>query len=239
MQLLRLTRPTPAENIALDDALVLSADAGDEPLEVLRLWEPARTMVVVGRASRIADEVHVTACRRDGVPILRRPSGGTAIVAGPGCLMYSLVLSYAGRPELRLVDRAHRLVMETMAAGLRGLEPAVAWQGTCDLTLGERKFAGHSVRCRREHLLYHGTLLYSFDLDLIDRYLPLPPRMPNYRAGRPHRDFVTNLHVGREALERTLIDAWQADTPLDPWPEQRTHELAAEQYSRAEWTWSR
>ena len=47
-------------------------------------------MVVVGRSSRLDEEVHLDACRAAGVPVLRRPSGGAAIVSGPGCLMYAL-----------------------------------------------------------------------------------------------------------------------------------------------------
>ncbi len=35
-----------------------------------------------------------------GIPVLRRASGGAAIVIGPGCLMYALVLSYELRPSL-------------------------------------------------------------------------------------------------------------------------------------------
>ena len=45
------------------------------------------------------------------IPVLRRASGGAAIVAGPGCLMYSVVLRYAGREHLRLLDEVHRHVL--------------------------------------------------------------------------------------------------------------------------------
>ena len=56
MYLLDLTLPTPAENVALDEALLEAAEAGDCP-SVLRLWEPRETFVVVGRSSRVAEEV--------------------------------------------------------------------------------------------------------------------------------------------------------------------------------------
>ena len=65
-------------------------------------------MVVVGRSSQFRVEVRVDACRELGIPVLRRPSGGAAIVAGPGCLMYALVLSYQIRPQLRVLSEAHR-----------------------------------------------------------------------------------------------------------------------------------
>ena len=50
MKLLELTLPTPAENLALDEALLDAAEAGELPDEVLRLWEPSQPLVVVGRS---------------------------------------------------------------------------------------------------------------------------------------------------------------------------------------------
>ena len=70
MKLLELTLPTPSENLALDEALLGAAEAGQLD-EVLRLWESVEPLVGVGRSSRVADEVNVEACRAAGVPILR------------------------------------------------------------------------------------------------------------------------------------------------------------------------
>jgi lipoate-protein ligase A len=49
MKLLDLTLPTPAENLALDEALLDAAEAGELPDEVLRLWEFPQAVVVIGR----------------------------------------------------------------------------------------------------------------------------------------------------------------------------------------------
>ncbi len=86
--------------------------------EVLRLWEPAATMVVLGSSSRLETEVRLAACQNDHVPVLRRSSGGAAIVTGPGCLMYAVVLDLRLRPDLRAIDRAHRYVLNAMAGEL-------------------------------------------------------------------------------------------------------------------------
>ena len=59
VHLLDLTLETPAENVALDEALLESAERGEGPSDVLRLWEPRTPMVVIGRSSKIADETHV------------------------------------------------------------------------------------------------------------------------------------------------------------------------------------
>jgi lipoate-protein ligase A len=232
---LDLTLPTPQENLALDEALLERAEAAGRPCELLRLWEPDRPAVVVGSSSRVAVEVHGDACREQGIPILRRVSGGLSVVTGRGCLMYAVLLGYQRRPELRAIDRAHAFVLDRVAAALDRLAPGVTRAGTSDLAFAGRKCSGNSLRCKRDHLLYHGTLLYNFDLPLIGRLLAPPPRAPDYRAGREHGAFVTNLPLAATALRQALIEAWQANEPETDWPRDETARLAREKYATDAW----
>jgi lipoate---protein ligase len=218
MRYLDLTLPTAAENLALDEALLEEAEALGRPMETLRFWEADRPVVIIGRSSQLAREVRTDACRQLGIEVLRRVSGGAAVVAGPGCLMYALVLSYQRRPALRAIARAHQFVLSSMVAGLAHLVPGLRCRGTSDLTLGERKVSGNSMRARRQHLLYHGTLLYDFSLELIARCLTMPPRQPEYRQSRPHEEFVANLPVGATALRTALRTVWGAMEPCADWP---------------------
>jgi len=235
MHLLDLTLPSAAENLALDEALIEVAERGEGPRRALRLWEPREPMVVVGRSSHVSAEVHQAACDRRGVHVLRRVSGGAAIVTGPGCLMYALVLSYDERPQLKVVSEAHRHVLGTMQQALGGLCPDVERQGTSDLAIGPMKFSGNSVRCRRNHLLYHGTLLYDFDLTLVEQCLAEPQRQPDYRERRRHSRFVTNFPADAVALRKAICSAWQADEPYEPWPAAHVEQLVREKYSQPDW----
>jgi len=239
MRLIDLTLPTPGENLALDEALLEEAEAAPEPAETLRLWEPTEPLVVLGRSSRIATEVHVEECRKRQIPILRRSSGGAAIVTGPGCLMYAVVLSYRLRPQLQSLDETHRFVLQTLATGLEHLAPGIQRAGTSDLAIDNRKFSGNSVRCKRGHLLYHGTLLYDFTLELVGECLGRPPREPEYRQSRPHESFVTNLRASAVELRDDLIAAWGATTGVGGWPRERVAQLVESKYSRDEWTLGR
>jgi lipoate-protein ligase A len=233
---LDLTLDTPADNLALDEALLLEAEAAGEPHEVLRLWEPLQFAVVVGSSSRVAAEVAPDACRVRGIEVLRRTSGGAAVVIGPGCLMYSLVLSRQLRPEQRAIDGAHCFVLEAIAGAIGRLVPGVVRRGTSDLAIGDRKFSGNSLRMKREHLLYHGTLLYNFPLDLIAACLAAPPRQPAYRQGRAHGDFVTNLPLDAGSLRSALIAAFDAHEDRTDWPRELTTQLAAEKFASNSWT---
>jgi len=235
VRFLDLTLGAAADNLALDEALLEDAEAAGDDGEVLRLWEPAEFVAVVGRSSRLTAEVNLDACRCDRVPILRRTSGGAAILSGPGCLMYCVVLSLERRPELRDVSSAHRFVLGKLIEAISPYAGSVACRGTSDLAIDGRKVSGNSLRLRRRYLLYHGTLLYRFTLDAIERYLVMPPRMPEYRARRSHRDFVTNLPVEGAALRASLAQAWQAGERLNRWPDELTRRLAADKYSQAAW----
>ena len=235
MKLLDLTLETPEENLALDEALLDEADEAGRPTEVLRLWEPRQPIVVAGRSSRISAEVDCERCRQMGITILRRCSGGATVLTGPGCLMYSLVLSYERRPALRMISETHRFVLETMSNMLASIVSGVQPRGTSDLTVSGRKFSGNSMRAKRTHLLYHGTLLYDFPLELIAKCLRMPPRQPDYRQERSHDDFLTNLPASAGKLRSVLREGWNAQEPLRAWPLLRTQELTRARYSKQEW----
>jgi lipoate-protein ligase A len=217
MKLLDFIFPTPAENLAADDALLAAAESAQFDDDVLRLWEMPSLAVVVGRSSRIEDEVNVPAAEAMNMLILRRASGGCAIVAGPGCLMYSVVLRYSGREHLRLIDECHRHVLGIVRSALSPLVRGIEHVGTSDLAINKRKFSGNSLRCKRDHLLYHGTILYNFNLNLISSLLKRPPREPEYRAGRDHSDFIANLPLKPDIIRQGLIEAFGAFEPLT-WP---------------------
>jgi lipoate-protein ligase A len=256
MKRLDLTLAAAAENVALDEALLEAAEAGAGEGGVLRFWEPTSPLVVIGRSSRAAEEARLDECARLGAPVVRRASGGAAIVSGPGCLMYALILSYDEFPMLRSIDAAHRFVLARMTSGLQTILPNVTCRGTSDLVVSDRascdpdtrdaahqsvshardkKFSGNSLRCKRGHLLYHGTLLYNFDLSLAERLLGTPPRQPSYRAGRSHGQFICNIAATADQLRKAISAAWNADEPLGDWPQAETARLVAEKYSRDEW----
>lgn len=235
MYLLELTLPQAAHNIALDEALLEEAEARGDEHEVLRIWESPQPVVVIGRSSRIAEEVDLARCQQRQIPVIRRSSGGASIVAGPGCLMYAVVLSYAKRPQLTKLDEAHRTVLEPLAAALARYVPGVVKAGTSDLALAGQKFSGNSLRCKRSHLVYHGTLLYDFPLGTVAELLKTAPRQPEYRQGREHADFVRNLPIARDDLYAAVREAFPTTGTLEDWPRALTEQLVAERYSQSEW----
>jgi lipoate---protein ligase len=235
MHFLDLTLSSLPENLALDEALLLQAEAGLSG-EALRIWESPQPVVVLGAACRLSQDVDEASSRADGVPILRRSSGGGTVLLGPGCLLYSLVLAYDRAPALREILSSYRCILERIRDALRDAVPGIEIAGTSDLAVAGRKFSGNSQQRKRGHLLHHGSLLYDFALGTVGHYLRQPARQPEYRADRPHETFLMNLPLGAEEIKRRLRAAWNADAVMTTWPKEKGQELTAEKYERPEWT---
>jgi lipoate-protein ligase A len=174
---------------------------------LLRFWEAPGFAIVLGASRRLAEDVHVDFCRDDGVPILRRSSGGGTVVVGPGALNVSLILPESEAPGLAAVDVAQRYVLDRIAKSIRRAGPAVSVAGRGDLALGDRKCGGSAQRRLKHWFMVHCSILYDFPIERIVRYLKVPARQPEYRQGRAHQDFLSNLGLPRQAL----IDAIRLD----------------------------
>ncbi len=235
MKYLDLSFKNPAENLACDEALL---DLGEEgqPEEILRFWESPSHFVVLGYSNKIQTEVRAAACKKDRVPIFRRPSGGGTVLQGPGCLNYSLILKIPPEGPLTNLQTTNHYILEKHRKALAPLlGRQIKVQGTSDLTFGPLKFSGNAQRRKRHFLLFHGTFLYDFDLPLIEKYLGTPSREPDYRAKRTHKDFVTNISLAPPALKAALQKIWRASDPLSLIPHGRISSLVREKYSLPSW----
>ncbi|HEY3467105.1 MAG TPA: lipoate--protein ligase family protein [Amycolatopsis sp.] len=168
----------PAENLAFDEALLRVAP--ESP--VLWLWRNP-ICVVVGRGQRIAREVRIEECARDGVPVLRRASGGGTVFHDPGNLNVTLVLPGP-------TDRPLETLGQVMSAAVDqlGLVPRIGDRG---LFVGDAKLCGFAVFRTKGVLLAHSTLLVETSASLVGRYLTSAP--PDPRPLDSHRSPVASL----------------------------------------------
>ena len=225
------------ENLALDEALLIEADQG-RGVPVLRFWEPRTYAVVLGASRRLRDDVLVDACREDGVPILRRSSGGGTVVVGPGTLNVTLVLPDSGAAGLSAVETAQRYVLERIARSIQGLGRPVTIEGRGDLALRGRKCGGSAQRRLKSWFMVHCSILNDFAIERIVRYLAIPDKQPEYRAGRPHQEFLCNLDLPRGILVNALCGEWSPGSspgPAPTWPRTVFNSLLAEKYANPAW----
>jgi lipoate-protein ligase A len=163
-----------------------------------RIYEPQEICAVLGAAGSPEADLSLDNLAADGVPWRRRRGGGGTVVLTPGQVVLACVTTvdspfrnkeYAARINSWFIEALERL-------GVQGVQP----RGISDLAIREKKIVGTSIYRTRRVLFYQASLLVSNDLSLFTRYLTMPSRVPDYRAGRSHEDFCTTLRREGHAL---------------------------------------
>lgn len=156
------------DNMARDAAMLDEVRSGGAPM--LRLYRWVRPTLTLGRFQDDAEVDH-DACAQRGVDIVRRPTGGKALLHG-GDLTYAVAMREPGGPA-STVDGVYRLLARPLIDGLRALGitatvarhdgPAgpvcFATQQGADLRVSDRKVCG-SAQVRHDGVvLQHGSIL--------------------------------------------------------------------------------
>lgn len=146
----------PYHNLAIEDALL----DGSEPVLFLYVNRPC---VVIGKHQNPWRECDLGAMQTDGVPLVRRVSGGGAVYNDEHNLNIAVFSERATYKRDNVAD----LFIEILAEF--GVEAAV--EGASSLVADGRKISGQAFCYRRDMVLHHGTLLLDTDLERMDRYL--------------------------------------------------------------------
>jgi lipoate---protein ligase len=236
MNYLHLTFANDAANLACDEVLLELYEDGQISDGCLRIWQPENYFVVLGHANRLSAEVKIEACTENHIAILRRISGGGAILQGPGCFNYSLILDSQNSNFRNIgatfdsVLRSHCRLFQDLCGAKTEIE------GTSDLTVAGRKFSGNAQYRKSRFLLIHGTFLLHFDLRWIERCLRMPSKQPAYRRKRSHLEFIINLEINTDRVNAGLRDTWQARDDLKEVPLTRIDALVRERYGNPAWS---
>lgn len=254
-----------ATNMATDEAIVRAVAAGLVP-PTLRLyaWDPP--CLSLGRA-QAGDEVDRAACARDGVDVVRRPTGGRAILHTDE-LTYSVVVPI-DEPRLagdivtsyRRLSRALLAALEFLGINVEShpapYEPHAADSepGTLnpvcfevpshyELTAPDgRKLVGSAQMRTNDVVLQHGTLPLVGDIARICHYLTDAPDPVRVRARAATLESALGQPIAwAEAAQAMLEGFGTLNLTLVEgeltWEERGwLAELRAEKYTHEAWTW--
>ncbi|MBL7072572.1 MAG: lipoate--protein ligase family protein [Candidatus Omnitrophica bacterium] len=239
MRIVKYSCGNSEEMIALDEVLLDKAECG-EIGETLRFWEAKDHFIVVGRAGKVQEDCFVSVCRRDRIKIIRRASGGGAVLQGPGCLNFSLVLSYEKDERYKKITDSYESILGSIAASFQKTGLNVEFFPTSDLALDGKKISGNAQARKRKFFLHHGTLLYDLDLPRVGKYLRHPAREPVYRLERPHKNFLTNIPVTPSVLCETIENVFttgENEYSLRKEDMDQMRSLAISKYSKDDWNY--
>ena len=214
----RWFRSPPREagaNMAYDEAMRRHAAATGEVLVRTYTW--ARPSLSLGRNQRARGVYDPARCDALGVPVVRRPTGGRALLHARE-VTYCVAAPHAAAPTLRggyeainywLLDALARLgVAATRAVPAApepppGLAPCFEHPSTGELVVGGRKLVGSAQHREGDAWLQHGSILLDDDQPRLHALASVP--LPAVPAPATLRGLL-----GPALAADTVVDALEA-----------------------------
>ncbi len=168
-----VTERLPArQNMAIDEAVLEAVAEGAVP-PTLRLYSWTPPAVSIGYFQTLDAVVDRVACEREGVDIVRRMTGGGAVLHDAE-ITYSVIVPVgAERIPPRVVD-CYRTICGALIDTLQRLGPSARFKAPNDILIDGRKISGSAMTERRHTILQHGTLLLDLDIEKMFTLLRVP-----------------------------------------------------------------
>lgn len=162
-----------AANMALDKVILNARSAGLVP-NTVRYLQFSPHCVLVGYHQAVELEVEEEYCRRHGIDINRRITGGGNLYWDESQLGWELYASKDTPGIPRRLEDMYRLMCESVVAGLARLGVKAKFRPANDIEVDGRKISGTGGTELGDAFLYQGTLLTDFDVDTMINALKLP-----------------------------------------------------------------
>ena len=220
-------RGDAAYNMAVDEALLLSHEAGQSP-PTLRVYTWSSPTLSFGYAQNVEKEVDTAACREHGVVTIRRPTGGRAVLHDEEAT-YSVVMPLRlGGREAGITEHYRRIGLaleaalrhaglpvslerpSVLAAAPRPASPACfAAISRYELSATGRKLVGSAQKRGRQSLLQHGSIPLSMDRQRLFACLRVPEDQRERLLGEAYASMaavneVAPVPLDAGALQRAL-----------------------------------
>jgi lipoate-protein ligase A len=214
-------------NMALDQAIADAVSVGDVPA-TLRFygWEPA--CLSLGRRQPL-DGVDLACCATDGIDVVRRPTGGLAILHADE-LTYSVALPGDDPRATGAVLDAYRTLSAGLVVGLRLLgadasmnpeDPLGVHNGSAacfevpsayEIVAGGRKLMGSAQTKSQGRVLQHGSLPLVGDIARVALYLAFESdeERDRLRAHLAARSTTLSAVLGRDVAYAEAVAALEA-----------------------------
>ncbi|MHA1378839.1 MAG: lipoate--protein ligase family protein [Candidatus Helarchaeota archaeon] len=155
-------------NMAIDEA-ILNARIENKVPNTLRLYRWKPSAVSIGKNQSIEHEVDVEACKKLGVDIVRRISGGGAVFHDyNGEITYSIIAKQSELVPMN-IDESFRKLCQGIIIALSkiGLNAYHGKFHCPSIFVNNRKISGNAQTRRKNVVLQHGTILLDYNPELM------------------------------------------------------------------------
>lgn len=230
-----------AENLAFEEYYLKREDI-TEP--ILLLWRN-RPTIVVGAFQNTYEEINEEFVKEHGIDVIRRASGGGAVYHDLGNLCFSFISI-----EEDFSNMDYRIFLQPVVEAMQQMGVAVNVSGRNDLLLNGAKISGSATRIYKNRVLFHGTILYDSDLEVLGKALRVRADKLESKGIKSVRSRVTNIRgaMGTDmeilAFKEKLLGVFAMKYQMKNYEvteEERLdiQKLVKEKYQNFEWTYGK
>jgi lipoate-protein ligase A len=193
----------PYWQMAIDEAFLILR-ALDLVGDYVRLWTFRPTSVSVGKFQELEATVDLNEASRLGLPVVRRFTGGGAVVHdSDGEVTWTVVT------KGRNVEEVYSWAGEGLKRALANFGLKGEFVPVNDVLVNGKKIVGMAGASRRGAILVHGTFMYDADLSLM-RVLRLPKEKEAVRGKPEERVITVSKALGRKVSRDEAVRALRA-----------------------------
>ncbi|MBI2598366.1 MAG: lipoate--protein ligase family protein [Candidatus Diapherotrites archaeon] len=151
-----------AKNMAIDEAIMLSAKKTGKPTVRFYGWAPPA--ISIGYFQGIEQEVDLQKCKEFGVDFVRRITGGGAVFHDKE-LTYSFSCSEQSAIVSKKIIDSYKKICNPTILGLKHLGLEANFAPLNDIIVNGKKISGNAQTRRDGAILQHGTILMEVDVE--------------------------------------------------------------------------
>ena len=226
-----------AWNMALDEALLTNLVDHDAPILRLYGWQPP--CVSIGYFQSMEEEVDVLNCRNMGVDVVRRITGGGAVLHE-----FELTYTFITKNYPANILESYELICEPVVVCLNRLGYNAKYVPLNDIVVENKKVSGNAQTRKNNTLLQHGTILLAVDIEKMFSMLKVPSEKIKDKMIKDVKARVTGINRSFEEVATNLKESFAEifgaqiikDT-LNSKEKEDTEKLVIEKYSSRQWNW--
>ncbi|MEP6576775.1 MAG: biotin/lipoate A/B protein ligase family protein [Nitrososphaerota archaeon] len=226
-----------ARNMALDEALLTNLVDHDTPILRLYGWQPP--CVSIGYFQSIEEEVDVLKCINMGVDVVRRITGGGAVLHE-----FELTYTFITKNYPANILESYELICEPVVLCLNRLGYKAKYVPLNDIVVDNKKVSGNAQTRKNNTLLQHGTILLDVDIEKMFSMLKVPSEKINDKMIKDVKARVTGINKSFEEvasnLKESFAEIFGAQIIIDSLnskEKEDTEKLVIEKYSSRQWNW--
>lgn len=236
-----------ATNMALDEA-ISEAVRTKASLPTIRFYKWLPSAVSIGYFQSLTDEVDVELCKRTGVDIVRRRTGGGAVYHdSSGEITYSVIAPESLFPKG--ITESYHLICGWIVNALKRAGIDSEYKPINDIIAAGKKVSGNAQTRRNGILLQHGTILYKLDVATMFSLLKVPKEKISDKFIADVKQRVTsvtdiNPQITEQQLKEALVAAFTEGKDfefgaLTENEKAAAEKLVKERYAADEWNYLR